>query len=582
MDLQPKLPKRLIGEGRYDAFPMIAANGNVVCALWRSAKPNGHVADVTARIKGAMSTDGGATYGKVFTVAWDDGDALTEVSPSGLAWDATRSKWVCVVLVKRFPDTTYRGPKYEAVIITSTDGMVWSKAADVRFGVSGFAFVSGISIDSGRWLVSAYGAVVPDAKWTVMTVASTDGGASWTAPSTPVGAPDVQLAEPQVTRLASGSWLMAARCDELMTVHLFQSDDGVSWTFKSAPLGGVSGAPTIAQASDGTLVMLLRGRPTVDGTHGRWLWASSDDDGESWALHAFPSAGYMMYGGLVAVGDDLACVFAAEDDPDRLWESASVYSTVFASTPLVAQERVVDGVFCIEILGGGLTGRVTRVTQDPRTGLDVIDQVRVRLLSGDGGARDFELQQGRVARYYVDDRAAAPVVGPILPEAWFIHPTKPSLSVPVTIVSDGERDYPADVALTQVPSTARWGDQTTVMRSSGRLGAATGSTVIRTSTEIDEYRLRDCLGDLTPIFWSHHPGLRMPEWIGVTSVKSTRVVQICPCGCGHRLDNVGHWRHWTIEWVEQARPDVDAMPYRYRIEEVDSPIMALPIPIREV
>lgn len=584
MDYLPTGSTKLLGEGRYDSFPVVAANGDKVVALWRSAKAVGHVADPAAKIKGAISSDGGKTYGAVFTVAWDDGVALTEVSPVGLAWDAGRKMWVALVLVKTFPDDTLKNPTYSALLLWSLDGKAWTKLRDVPLPGVAWAYVSDLVIEDGRWIVGAYGRFTGGAGWMPLTMVSSNAGQSWSPLVAPSGLPSgLNFAEPRIVRLVSGEWLMMIRCDTQWSFFSARSTDGVSWVAEGTVLGGVSGMPSMGVAKDGSLVLLIRERPVppADGAHGRWMWASSVDEGHSWTLRDdFPetaSGRYMMYGDLVQTADGgLACVFASEDDPAQVWQSSSVYALRFAFAPLSAKTYFSDGIPFVEVKGTGHQ-QVTRVSTDAR-GRETRDVVRVRVLAGGGGFRDFELQQGRVARYEAGGRTSKPVKAPVLSESWLINPTAPSKSVRARIISDGERDLPITSSSIDVPALD--GEQFPHVTYSGRLGSQRGSTVIRTHAEVEEWQLRACFEGLEPLFWSHHPGLRMPEWVTVTGVKVARFAQICPCGCGHDLaDNIGHWRDWTIEWVEQPRPTPDELPHRWRIGEVDVPIGDLPIPI---
>lgn len=581
MDYLPTGSTKLLGEGRYDSFPVVAANGDTVVTLWRSAKAVGHVADTGARIKGAISTDGGKSYGAPFTVAWDDADGLTEVSPVGLVYDETRKMWVCLVLVKAFPDSTLTKPAYRALLLWSLDGRAWTKLRDVPLPADGFAFACGLAAHEGRWIALFYGSETSGASWVPRTMTTTDAGQSWTPLVKPKGTPEgMNIAEPQVVRLASGSWLMMARCDAMWAYWRARSEDGVTWVMDGWPaMGGVSGLPSMGVAGDGSVVLLVRNRPTVDSTHGLWRWATSSDEGETWTLRDdFPdSTRYMMYGGLARTTDgSLALVYASEDDPSQLWQSSSVYAARFAFTPLSATIRFSSGVPFVEVLGTGHK-EVTRVSTDAR-GRETRDVVRVRVLSDGGGVRDFEVQQGRTVRYESGGRTTRPLRAPVLSESWLINPTAPGKSVRARIISDGDRDLPITSSIIDVPALD--GEQFPHVTYSGRLGSQRGSTMIRTHAEVEEWQLRACFEGLEPLFWSHHPGLRMPEWVAVTGVKVARFAQICPCRCGHDLrDNPGHWRDWTIEWVEQPRPTPDELPHRWRIGEIDVPIGDLPFPI---
>lgn len=586
MDFLPIGSTKLHGEGRYDAFPTVAASGDKVVTLWRSAKALGHVADVGARIKGKVSTDGGKTYGATFTVAWDDADPLAELSPAGLAWDASRKMWVCLVLVKKFADTTYTSPSYSALLMWSLDGSAWTKLRDVPLPGVAWAFVSGLAVDAGRWIVTAYGRFPTGSNWVPLTMSSADAGVSWSPLKAPSGLPGgVNYAEPQIVRLASGSWLMMIRCDTSWSFHQARSKDGVTWVADGSPLGGASGQPSMGVTGDGSVVLLVRAKPTIagDNAHGPWRWASSSDEGMTWTLRDdFPesaSGRYMMYGGLARTADgSLACVFASEDDPAQVWQSASVRSTRFVFTPLKASLKSHNGVPYVEILGGGQQP-IVRVSTDKR-GREMRDVVRVRVLGGAGGALDYEAQQGHTYKYEVGGRSTRPLRAPVLAESWLINPARPERSIMARVVTDGDGEHPITSTLTDVPLVGGAGLQYPHVTYSGRLGARQGSTVIRTHTELDEDDLLECIGGLQPLFWSQHPGLRLPEWLAVTSLKVARFAQICPCGCGHDLlDNPGQWRDWTIGWVQQPRPTIEELPHRRTIGEIDMPIGDINVPI---
>ena len=103
MDLIPGRATKLFGNGRYDAFPAIASRGDVVLATWRSAAE--HVNDHNSYVRGALSTDGGRTYGEPF-VLYNDGDPLIEIGVGGLAWDESRQQWVLLLLAEHFVNAT--------------------------------------------------------------------------------------------------------------------------------------------------------------------------------------------------------------------------------------------------------------------------------------------------------------------------------------------------------------------------------------------------------------------------------------------------------------------------------------------
>lgn len=586
MDYLPSAPLTLISEGRYDAFPVAATSGSRVVGAWRSAVARGHAVDKAAKIKASISLDSGVSWSKPF-VAWDDLDPLIECSPAGLAWDAVGKRFIMLVLRKTYPDASSTKPSFSAFLAWSKDGTSWSKLnGDLPTSAAAWFFPSELVIDGPLWIAAGYGRLNGGVYGRPLTMVSTDAGATWSALVEPTGTPAINAQEPQIVKTGSG-WLMMARTD-VNVFFQFRSADGVSWKYDSSPLGGVSGCPEMALTGDGTIILLARQAPpdpATDNTHGQWRVATSTDDGMSWTLtDDFPGGGrYMMYGGLASTADgNVTCVYSSEDDPTQPWVAANVYATVFTYSPLDAVLRVADGVPYIEVLGGG-DRPIIRITRDPLTGEEVREPVRVRTLGGPGGAHDYELQQGRSAKYLVGDRETHEVVAPILSETMLINPARPAASIRARIVTDGERTYPLDSTSVDVPSATPAGLQYPTMTWSGRLGAAHGSTVIRTRREIEKHQLLDLFSDLYPVFWSHHPGLDMPEWIGLAGdIKEARFAQICACGCGHRIDDIGYWRDWTITWIAQPRPDVHALPFRRRIQDVNVPIQKVRLPIQEV
>lgn len=321
LELQPTTARTLSHTGGYEAFPYAATNGSSTLALWRSAKAYGHADDTAAIIRGALFD---AASG-----AWSDAVAQTGpapgVAPAGLAWDAAGNRWVMLAL-------TRDGGAMRSSLWTSPSGGSWTRKVDLAERWSWF-FPSDLAIDGDLWVVTGYGALVGGGRtWQPIITTTRDGGATWSAPTIPAGLPDFGekgWAEPQVVKLPSGRWLMAIRNDIDYGIHLASSPDGLSWTYERRIASDVSGEPEIAVTTDGIIVILMRRRPAKVEWHGEWAWLVSYDDGASWARRDdFPSDGrFMLYGALAQSPQGLTCVFAAEDDVTRPWESSSILVT---------------------------------------------------------------------------------------------------------------------------------------------------------------------------------------------------------------------------------------------------------------
>lgn len=593
MELAPTPAVKLYGNGRYDAFPSVATDGKSALAVWRSATE--HVADPRATMMGAQSADGGKTWG--FPYALTIGSALnngkTEESPAGVAWDDKRSLWVMLTLVKNFVSTTdTKVASYGARILTSTDGRVWALACTIPVAArTGFSFASDIDASDGVWRCFFYGTMPGQSTWQPIMFTCGDGGASgdagWLGPSLTQDCPPVSLSEPRVTHLANSEWLMLCRCDVDYQSRIFRSQDGFTWVYEGTAVGNVSGQPSVAQSSEGTIVALFRQRPAVDTTHGLWVWASSDDNGKTWQTRSsFPDkTRYMMYGGLAAMPNgDIVCVFSSEDDPKRLWGTASIYATTFVYVPVRATIRhLPSGLPYVSVTSPPNVPVIRRMT-DPITGTVYEDEVRWKNIAG-GGVRDYELPQEWVATYTSGDVTTKPVTLGRLARMWLIHPTRPDMSCPVDVVTDGARDYDVQIDVTPMPATFSSGmglPSYPVVTGTGGLGSASGTTVLRTRTLVDKAKLLALWADMTPLLFSAHLGADMPDWIRIIDKpQEERFQQICSPTVNDP-DDQGQWRTWTIKWVEQPRPTADGFPVRRRIQDIDVPIQDIDLPIRSI
>ena len=596
MDLIPGRATKLFGNGRYDAFPVIASRGDVVLATWRSAAE--HVNDHSSYVRGALSTDGGRTYGAPF-VLYDDGDPLIEISMGGLAWDESRQRWVLLLLAEHFVNaTTATVQRRSAKVITSpllATGSSWSQPSlDLPLSAASWWFGCALSASpDGMWVAVGYGVMAGETQQRPITLTSRDAGKSW-SPLAPLDAPaDLKLSEAPILRLASGTWLMTIRCDSDTTIHTATSDDGVTWTYAGPVLGGYSGFPATGQASDGTIVMLLRGGSNgPDPVHGKWAWAWSQDDGASWSTRDdFPGGNRaMMYGGLAQTADgNLACVFASEDDPDQPWKSSSVYWMRYTIDPLTVKLEwlpVSPGVAVprVAISGAGMLS-VDRVVGDAWSGEDIVEGVRFPSAVEQGTWWDYELQQGQAATYTTGERSTGAVVMPILSGPMLIHPTQPELSLRVDVLTDDSRDLPIDTDVTAVPAAAGSDErpQYPIVSTSGMLGSYVGSTKIRTRTLNEERRLRRCVAGLSPLFFSHHRGLGFPPWIRITALTWDRFVNHCtdPLASWDDDDDMSQWRNWTIKWVEQERPSPTMLRPHRRIRDVNRPFDSIAATIED-
>lgn len=596
MDLIPEDARKLYGNGRYDSFPIAASARNVVLAAWRSASE--HEVDHAAVIRGAISLDGGQNFSDSF-VLYDDKDALVEPGLAGLAWDEKRQRWTALLLIKRFADaTTRKTSQLRAAVITSpllASAASWSKpGAELPVTSASWFFACDFAISGDRWVAVGYGRMTSTSQVTPMTMTSTDGGASWSAPVVPAGMPDgLDFTEASILRTSDGAWLMAMREDTTTSIHISRSSDGVAWTYDQAVIGGFSGYPELGQAGDGTLVMLLRdGANGPDQYHGSWAWAWSQDGGESWSVRTdFPSDGKaMMYGALTPAPDGaLVCVFSTEDDPAQPWKSASVYWTRFvvnALTGVIEWLPVSPGVAVPRVtIGGAGRLRVDRTIIDEWSGEQVVEGVRFPSDTQQGVWWDYELPQGVSATYSTGPRSTGVITAPTLPGPMLIHPTQPELSLRIDVIEDDSRDLPIDADVTAVPAPAGSDErpQYPIVSTSGMLGSYVGSTKIRTRTLNEERRLRQCVAGLSPLFFSHHRGMGFPPWIRITALTWDRFMQQCtdPLASWDDDDDKSQWRTWTIKWVEQDRPSPTMLRPHRRIRDVPRPFDSIAATIED-
>lgn len=588
MELTPTTPKKIIGNGAFDNYPVVASNGNVVLTLWRHAltyEPD----PVGGTIFGALSSDGGATWSAPYW-AFDDKDKLVEEVPGALAWDATRSVWV-LMTTRRLFSSSGKLAGFKVRALTSPDGKAWTPVtgSDVPFAGAQWGIASAVQVSAeGAWRIYAQGRINASRRG-IFVVISTDGGQTWTPVIEPTSRPaDVDLGDLAVTDLPSGDTLLVARCDQDWSFHQFRSQDGVTFAYEGVLAADVSGPPALARVTSGTLVCLARQRPTVDGVHGFWRWITSDDDGASWMVRdTWPDRGRFAVGGALTPvdgGANLACVYSSEDNTRILFGSATLYSTRLRFTP-VAVELDIDpatGASFVSVLAPSRVP-IVRELVDPLTGDRHVDEVRVTNIVG-GGGQDYEVPQGWRCTYSVGERRRSFTM-PTLAEMWMIHPTRPDLNMPFEVVSDATRSYPLDAEVTAVPQrnvTTGEALATPIVTTTGILGAPAGQTVIRTRTLRDKARLLALWRDLSPIFLSTHLGSDLPAWIKlVDKPDEDRVIQTCSSCLDDHTDH-GQWRTWTIKWVEQARPSAAGMPMRRRIKDVAVPIGAIDKRIRRV
>lgn len=565
--------------GKYDAFPVAASHGSTVLSAWRAAVD--HANDHSATIMGATSKDGGRTWGSP-VMMFDDQSVTMATSPVGLAWDGVANRWIMLCLERFYKSATSNDiDHYSARLMQSTDGVNWSSlGGEIPLTGTSWWYAADLVIDGGRWYISGYGRLTSASAANSMplTMVSSDAGKTWSAPIAPTGMPaGVSYAEPQLVKLGS-SWLMLIRGDDIQ-IHQARSMDGINWTYDKVAVGGMTGEPAVARNADGTLIVLMRQIPQVDAVHGWWAWARSVDDAQTWTTFTtFPSVNkFMLYGALAPLADgSLACVFASEDDPSLLWQSCSIFACRF----------VIPTVTVDAVMPNGIPGfRVTafdqipafRITNDPVTGDDIAEQVRVREIDR-YTSTDYEVQQGQSVIYQAGEHATKTVTAPILPYSILVHPLDPvGLSARVDIQSDGDRTYDLDTQVTNIPSV-----DYAIVTKSGQRKRAQGSTVIVTRTLADADRIELLFRDGVPLFWSTHPGLGMPDWVQPLDLSSSRVAQMCSCHVGDTPSGVGNWREWTFKWVAVARPSAIGMPIRKRIRDYRNPIQELTAPIREL
>lgn len=566
--------------GRYDAFPVAATHPDgSVLTLWRSGTD--HARDKGATIKGASSPDG-KTWGAVFT-AYDDQDPLVTHSPTGLVWNADVGKWQCLLLVMTYPSTSSTTPTYSMRLMESVDGRAWvlrpviAKPAGVVWWFASHMVIT----PAGVLVGTAYGSNTGGSSWVAFVIVSTDNGATWTLSQTLAKA-DLNLAEPQISPAANGEWVMTIRCDTDWTIYQSRCvDPGAgAWSEPSPSLTGYSGQPSVAVTRDasGTMVLLLRQLPEITNTHGLWAYATSADHGLTWDVREFApdTTRFMLYGALAPLPNgNVTVVFSSEDDPAQPWVSASMYAARF-----VVQRLTVNLDFTHD--APGVAVQVNTLSDVERTWVDVFGEtvtetVRVKWWDGETlTALDTEIQQGRTYTYRAAGLSAYPVAAPTLPETVLVHPLWPEWSLPAMVVEDSERGYGIDASVTQIPDRGF-----PIVTTSGTRNGAAGQTVIRTSTLVQKAHLLRLLSDGCPLFWSHHEGLDLPEWVSVLDVKETRFVQMC----SHNLDDpdsAGQWRHWSLSWVEVERPDPAALFPHRRYKDYPLPYSALPIPYQEL
>ncbi|MCK8659455.1 sialidase family protein, partial [Pseudomonas umsongensis] len=153
-----------------------------VLATWRSATE--HVNDHNSYVRGALSTDGGRTYGAPF-VLYDDGDPLIEIGVGGLAWDESRQRWVLLLLAEHFVNaTTSTVQRRSAKVITSpllATGSSWSQPSpDLPLSAASWWYGCALSAaPDGMWVAVGYGVMAGETQQRPITLTSRDAGKSW-------------------------------------------------------------------------------------------------------------------------------------------------------------------------------------------------------------------------------------------------------------------------------------------------------------------------------------------------------------------------------------------------------------------
>ena len=322
--------------GRYEAFTVAESNGSQILSMWRSARPQGHAIDPDLFVRSAVMDFKGKLLEEPRTAFSGKLLGTPPVAPAGLAWDAATKRWIVLGL-----ETTYNseGTKiihYGLRWVTSPDAKVWTISEPLPIQEAAWIFASDLKIVGKTWVVTAYGSFRGSTTTEPMVNTSTDGGATWTGWHGVKGLPTgIKYFEPQVIRHPELGWFMAIR-NNVDTIMMARSADGITWNYSGIAVVGVSGEPELGITTDGTLVMLLRQQPLRDDTHGEWAMATSTD-GVWWDYSTeWPDDGrFMMYGALAQVpGGSMIAVYASEDDVNRMWGTSSIMALRLDPAPV--------------------------------------------------------------------------------------------------------------------------------------------------------------------------------------------------------------------------------------------------------
>lgn len=558
------------GSGRgYESYPVGARNGDGrTVVLWRDATD--HAIDHGAVTRGKTSDDDGATWSSSF-VAYDDADPLVEASFVGVDVLPDES-FLGLILLKKFADaTTKTVSKYGARLATSTDGQAWQLLPELDLSAMNWFFVSEVTVDeTGAVMVSGYGARSSGARQGAYYITTASLAApAWSAfTAWPGQDSTVKYSEPQLCRTSTG-WVVSIRADDNQVWSSTSTGpDWSAWNQTAPVLSGFAGNPEMCRVGDGTLVMLLRLTPVVDGTHGNWSWATSTDDGASWVVQSgFPEdTRYMMYGVLLATPDGGAlCVFASEDDPTQLWKNSSVWQTRFVIDSLSVELYQQDG-YPLGVRIHSTTDAVVYQCYSGDNGYTVRSQVR----PAPGGVDlvDYEVQPGRLVWWESNGQTSTKLEFPTEPMVWFINPLAPERSIPVVFGDDtSARDYPIDVSVNRLP-----GAPFAVVSQSGGLGSPEGQTELVSDTLPQKAAILALIADGGAVFVRQHVGFDFPAWVWVTKLSEQKVVNYCG----------DYRRRWSFSWVAVDRPSPVAVARRRNINDLKQPIDTLLTPIDDL
>ncbi|MFT5153018.1 MAG: sialidase-1 [Planctomycetota bacterium] len=308
------------------------------------------------------STDAGATWGALVTLADDGGNSLN--NPCVLQVNDGAHEGRIYLMYQRYPQGChescvvpgYTGPNIcrGFVMHSDDDGLTWSTPADVTTqvkrptGATSIAGGPGIGIQK-RYAPHAGRLIMPfnqgpNPNWTVYAVYSDDGGSSWAWGAT---SDDSQTPgtgnEVQIVELTDGSLLLNSRSNagtqHRKTATSF--DGGETWT----PLAD---EPQLVEPR--CMASVLRYTDPSDGHHApRLLYAGpnsqtsrvngtihlSYDEGQNWTTSKLLRPGFYAYSVLTAL---------ASGEIGVLFEGAGYDRITFARFPI---EWLTDGLDCV-------------------------------------------------------------------------------------------------------------------------------------------------------------------------------------------------------------------------------------------